>query len=128
MKLVNEKTDSHFVLKSGRSGFLNEKRMCKLIMNETKYLEYYMDSRIYTSEQVQESIEETKKEFPNKKIKVTLALNDFGVYIITFKFENKNNYFNKLIIKLKSKFKRQMLLNEYKEYGQYKTTKIYRPY
>ena len=97
-------------------------------MRETKYLEYYMDSRMYTSEQVQESIEETKKEFPNKKIKVTLALNDFGVYIITFKFENKNNYFNKLIIRLKSKFKNQMLLNEQKVYGQYRTTKNYKPY
>ena len=103
-------------------------------MGKTKYLEYYMDSRIYSSEQVQESIEETKKQFPNKKIKVTLALNDFGVYIITFKFENKNNYFNKLIIRLKSRFKKPMLLNEYLEqneqrtYGQYKTTKIYKPY
>ena len=97
-------------------------------MNKTKYLEYYMDSRIYSSEQVQESINETKKQFPNKKIKVTLALNDFGVYIITFKFENKNNYFHKLVIRLKSKFKKPMLLNEQSIYGQYKATKIYKPY
>ena len=62
-------------------------------MKQDKNLEYYFDSRIYTSEEIQKSIEQTKKDFPNKKVKVSIRLNDFGVYIITFKFENKNNYF-----------------------------------
>ena len=99
-------------------------------MKQTKCLEYYLDSRIYTTDEVSKSIEDTKKQFPNKKIKVTLALNDFGVYIITFRFENKNNYWNKIKIKLKSKIKRTVLLNEDNRriYGQYKQTKIYKPY
>ncbi len=101
---------------------------------EQKYLEYYLDSRIYSSEEVQQSIEETKKEFPNKKVKVTIALNDFGMYIITFKFENKNTYFNKIKIKLWQKFRKPLMLDNgnrsgERRYGQYKkSTKIYRPY
>ena len=85
---------------------ISMKRMCKY-MKQTKCLEYYLDSRIYTTDEVSKSIEDTKKQFPNKKIKVTLSLNDFGVYIITFRFENKNTYWNKIKIKLKSKIKKQ---------------------
>ena len=96
-------------------------------MNETKCLEYYLDSRIYSGEQIQESIDETKREFSNKKIKVRIGLNNFGVYIITFTFENKNNYLNKMKLKLAKKFKKP-LLPEHKIYGQYKQTGIYRPY
>ena len=61
-----------------------------------KCLKCYYDSSVYSSEQVQENIDEVKKQFPNKKIKVKLALNDFGAYVISFEFENKNNYWNKL--------------------------------
>lgn len=108
-------------------------------MYKNKCLEYYLDSRIYNSEEVQKSIDETKKEFPNKKVKVSIALNDFGVYIITFKFENKNTFFNRIKIKLRKKFKKPLLLgngnqdrleqySDKKRYGQYKSTKTYRPY
>lgn len=103
-------------------------------MENHKYLEYYLDSRIYSSEEVQKSIDETKKEFPNKKVEVNIALNDFGVYIITFKFENKNTYFNKIKIKFWKKFRKPLLLDNgnenkiEKRYGQYKATKTYRPY
>lgn len=104
-------------------------------MERNKYLEYYLDSRIYSSEEVQQSIEKTKKEFPNKKVKVTLSLNDFGMYIITFKFENKNTYFNKIKISLWNRFRKPLLLGNgsdkrktEKKYGQYKETRTYRPY
>lgn len=108
-------------------------------MEQNKYLEYYLDSRIYSSEEVQKSIDETKKEFFNKNVKVSIALNDFGVYIITFKFENKNTYFNRIKIRLWKKFRKPLLLDsggksrleQYSgknSYGQYKTTKTYRPY
>lgn len=108
-------------------------------MNQNKYLEYYLDSRIYSSEEVQRSIEETKKEFPNKKVEVSICLNDFGMYIITFKFENKNTYFNRIKIKLWRKVKKTLLLDTGSKsrlerycgenrYGQYKATKTYRPY
>lgn len=108
-------------------------------MNENKNLEYYLDSRIYSSEEVQKSIEETKRQFPNKKAKVSIGLNDFGMYIITFAFKNKNTYFNRIKIKLWTKLKNTLMvengnksrLEQYygkNRYGQYKKTKTYKPY
>lgn len=108
-------------------------------MNQNKNLEYYLDSRIYSKEEIQKSIEETKKEFSNKKVKVDVKLNDFGVYIITFQFENKSNFLNIIKIKLWKKFQKTLLLDNgsksrlekyYGEnrYGQYKATGTYRPY
>jgi len=108
-------------------------------MDQNKNLEYYLDSRIYSKEEIQKSIEETKKEFSNKKVKVSVKLNDFGVYIITFQFENKNNFFNKIRIKFWKKFQTTLLLNNESKsrlekyygknrYGQYKATGTYRPY
>ena len=108
-------------------------------MDQHKNLEYYLDSRIYSKEEIQKSIEETKKEFSNKKVKVSVKLNDCGVYIITFQFENKNNFFNKIRINLWKKFQKSLLrdnvsknrLEKYygeNRYGQYKATGTYRPY
>lgn len=108
-------------------------------MYQNKYLEYYLDSKIYSDEEVQKSIDETKKEFPNKEIKVDVSLNEFGVYVITLKFENKNTYFNRIKIMFKKKFQKQLLLGTGKKnrmekysgerrYGQYKSTGTYRPY
>lgn len=108
-------------------------------MEKNKNLEYYLDSRIYNSEDVQQSIEQTKKEFPNKKVKVSIALNEFGMYIITFQFENKYTFFNRIMIKIWTKFKKNLLLGsgsqndtkvypEPRRYGQYKATKTYKPY
>lgn len=102
-------------------------------MEKNKNLEYYLDSRIYSSKEVQKSIEETKKEFPNKEIDVSISLNEFGMYIITFRFENKNTYFNKIKVKLWKKFREKTGSDKkenhtQKSYGNYKTTKTYRPY
>ena len=112
-------------------------------MNKTKYLEYFMDSKIYSKDEVQKSIDETKKEFPNRQIDVQVQLNKFGVYIITFTFNKKNSFIRKIFIKLKFRKKNNLLLTENtkknkiqkryekynnKVYGQYKTTHTYRPY
>ena len=114
-------------------------------MNRTKYLEYYMDSKIYSKNEVQKSIDETKKEFPNRQIDVQVHLNKFGVYIITFTFNKKNSFIRKIFIKLKFRKKNNLLLTEESEikqdkvqkrfekynnktYGQYKATHTYRPY
>ena len=67
-------------------------------MNNNKYLEYYMDSKVYSNEEIQNSISETKKQFLKKDINVNIHLNEFGVYVITYEFENKNTYFNKMKI------------------------------
>lgn len=87
-------------------------------MNKDKCLEYYLDSRIYNLEEVQKNIEKTKQEFPKKEIKVNISMNQYGMYIITFYFENK---------KMKKTKKR---LEKYygNNYGKYKTTPIYKPY
>lgn len=114
-------------------------------MNQSKCLEYYYDSRVYSDEEIHTSIEETKKEFSNKKVYVDVTLNSFGVYVITFSFENKNNLFHKIQLKFKKKTKkekkRKPLLLESKnreqtrlekyygnQYGKYKNTKKYKPF
>lgn len=81
-------------------------------MNKTKYLEYYMDSKLYSKDEVQKSIDETKKEFPKKEINVQVQLNKFGVYIITFTFKNRNNFIKNIFIKFKLKKKNKLLLLE----------------
>ena len=108
-----------------------------------KCLEYYMDSKIYTTEQVQTSIDETKKEFANKEVYSEVSLNEFGVYVITFYFESKNTIWNRIRIFFKRKDNKKLLLErETKQdktksrlekyygntYGKYKETKTYRPY
>ncbi len=109
-------------------------------MQPNKNLQCYLDAKVYSGEEVRKSIEETKKEFPNKKVKVSIALNEFDMYIITFQFENKNKFFHTIMIKIWRKFKKIRLLengkkeklerypNNQKNYGQYKQTKTYRPY
>ncbi len=98
-------------------------------MEANKCLEYFFDSRIYSTEDIQKSIEETKKEFSNKEIKVNIELNEFDVYIITFEFEDKDTYLDKMKINLKNplvaiaKRKHKSRLERY-----YQETKTYRPY
>lgn len=84
-------------------------------MNSNKYLEYYLDSKVYSNEEVQNSIDKTKKEFPNKNIKVEVFLNEFGVYVITFEFENKNTYFNRIKVLLRKKHNNKLMLEGNKE-------------
>ena len=100
-------------------------------MQQNKYLEYFLDSRIYNHEDVQKSIEETKKEFSNKEIEVRIELNEFNVYIITFKFEDKDTYLNR--IKWKKNLKNPLVLmarrkNKSRLEKYYQETKTYRPY
>ena len=77
-------------------------------MEKTKCIEYYLDSKIYSNEDVQKNIEETKKEFPKKDIKVDVKLNQFGMYVITYNFENKNTLFNKIILFFRKKSTRTL--------------------
>lgn len=82
---------------------------------KNKHLEYYMDSKIFSKNEVQKSIDDTKKEFPNKEVEVQVSLNKFGVYVIKFTFKNKNSFIKNIFIKLKLKRKNKLLLTENKE-------------
>ncbi len=123
-----------------------------------KYLEYFMDSRIYSEQDIIKNIEETKRDFSNKNIKTNVMLNRFGIYEIVFEFKEKDTYINKFKIwfaknrnKLKfdykirddiekenkNKNKNKNKINSHEErmakytgvkYGMYKQTKEYKPY
>lgn len=84
-------------------------------MNSNKCLEYYLDSKLYSDEEVQNSIDKAKKEFPNQNIKVNVFLNEFGVYIITLEFENKRTFFNRIKIFFRKKHNDKLLLSGNKE-------------
>ena len=66
--------------------------MLIIMKNTSKCLEYYLDSKVYNYEDVEKNIEETKKDFPKKKFSVNVTTNSFGMYVITFNFENKKTY------------------------------------
>ena len=122
--------------------------MLIIMKNTSKCLEYYLDSKVYNYEDVEKNIEETKKDFPKKKITVNVTINSFGMYVITFIFENKETWFSKIILYFKRK--KVLLLQEanannknnnfekeenkrlekaYRnQYGKYKSTGIYKPY
>ena len=108
-----------------------------------KYLEYYMDSRIYTKEDIKKTIENTKKDFYGKKFEVNVFLNRFGIYEIVFEFKTNESMFTK--IRLWFRQNRQKMLSESSygsqkkqksrlekyygnTYGKYKETKEYKPY
>lgn len=125
-------------------------------MLKQKIVENYFDSKIYSNQEILRSIEETKKEYSKKIVDIDIRLNEFGVYVVTYYFKNKDNIFQKIFIKIKQKAKKNktVLLQEKsltygkltkderkKEkikrrmekysgniYGVYKETRTYRPY
>ena len=125
-------------------------------MLKQKIVESYFDSKIYSNQEILRSIEETKKEYSKKIVDIDIRLNEFGVYVVTYYFKNKDNNFQKIFIKIKQKAKKNktVLLQEKsltygkltkderkKEkikrrmekysgniYGVYKETRTYRPY
>lgn len=95
-----------------------------------KCLEYYLDSRIYDREAVEKSIEQAKQEFPEKEVDINIYLNEWGVYVITLYFRNKNNILNIVNHKIKPKNVEYayQLDGKTRKYGQYKKTGTYRPF
>ena len=77
-----------------------------------KVIENYYDSKIYTNSEILEDIKETKKEFSEKKVDVDISINDYGVYIVTYYFKNKENIFQKIMIKIKQRKKKRPLLDK----------------
>lgn len=100
-------------------------------MNNSKRLEYYLDSKKYDYESVQKSIDATKKEYEKKEVEVNVQINKYGMYIITFYFKNKDSFFNKIRLYFRRKNKLLLQENNKKEeykYGKYKSGTIYHPY
>lgn len=85
--------------------------------NKIKCLEYYFDSKICDESDITKNIEMKKREFPKKKIRVSVTLNEYGTYIVRFEFLN-----NQIAI-----FKHKTKKVTKKIYGQYKETKKYAP-
>lgn len=83
-------------------------------MLKQKIVEDYFDASMYSNQEILQRIEETKKEFSKKIVNVDINLNEFGVYVVTYYFKNKNNVFQKIMIKLKgkNKEKKKVLLKE----------------
>ena len=84
-------------------------------MKQKKIFENYFDAKIYTGEQIEESIKETKKEFAKKVVDVDISLNEFGVYVVTYYFEVKDHFWQKIMIKLKQRKKKKAMLYFQKE-------------
>lgn len=86
-------------------------------MLKQKIVEDYFDASMYSNQEILQRIEETKKEFSKKIVNVDINLNEFGVYVVTYYFKNKNNVFQKIMIKLKgkNKEKKKVLLKEKNE-------------
>lgn len=99
-------------------------------MLKQKILEDYFDASMYSNKEILQRIEETKKEFSKKIVNVDINLNEFGVYVVTYYFKNENNIFQKIMVKLKSKNKKnksnkKILLNEKnKPLNEYKEIKV----
>ena len=125
-------------------------------MLKQRVVENYFDSKIYSNQEIMQSIEETKKEYSKKIVDVDINLNEFGVYVVTYYFKNRDNIFQKIFIKIKQRRKKNktiliqerslryenMTREERKQekirkrmekysgnkYGVYKQTRTYKPY
>ena len=125
-------------------------------MLKQKIIENYFDATSYTNQEIMEKIEETKKEFSKKITNIDINLNEFGVYVVTYYFEVKENLFQKIFIKIKhrknknkikllqektvdfnkksreerkkEKIKKRLEKYSGNKYGVYKETKTYKPY
>ena len=126
-------------------------------MKKQKIVENYFDSKVYSNQELLQNIEETKNEYSKKIVEVDIRLNEFGVYVVTYYFKNRDNIFKKIFIKIKKKARKNKIIllqdksyryekmktreerknekirkrmKKYSEstYGLYKKTKTYKPY
>ena len=88
-----------------------------------KCVEYYFDSKKYDKFEVLENMKKEQLEFERKKAKISVYLNDYGIYVATLKFiNNEISIINSKIIpiiedKMKIKIKRKTRIRKtYKGY------------
>lgn len=102
------------------------------MIKERKCLEIYLDSKQNGNEEIEKKIKEARKEFPKKEISTHVSLNEFGMYVITLDFRNRDNYWNRLRERRNARktllIEEKMLNNNQKNYGEYKATKTFKPY
>ena len=71
-----------------------------------KILEYCYDSEQYNAEDIMKEIDETKKKFENRTATAHVTLNEWGAYVVTFRFvEKEKKPFLKKRENKKEKFK-----------------------
>lgn len=74
-------------------------------MQNRKCLEYCYDSKQYTYQELMRLIEKKKSEFENRKIEVTVTLNEWGIYLVTYCFEKEKKEVLKKILKKSNQIK-----------------------
>ena len=104
-------------------------------MENMKTVQYFFDSINFNQIEILNTLEkERETEFENKKAKIDITLNEFGVYVATLTFEknkrfiNQKDKLNKQKNKKISKYEKLINSQEERIYGRYKATKEYRPY
>lgn len=69
---------------------------------EIKCMEYYFDAKNYNKIEILQALEEElKKEFLNKKAKIRIQKNAYGIYVASLIFQNKRKKKEKLNLKSK---------------------------
>ena len=92
-------------------------------MENKKTVELYLDPQTYTEEQMMESIQKAVKEFSKKDVRVNININEWGVYVVTLEYIDKQNYINRIKNRIRLNKKQKML----KKYTEQVIQKIYEP-
>ena len=107
-----------------------------------KCVEYYFDSKEYNKLQVIENMKREEIGFEKKKAKISIKLNEYGIYVAQLRFLNNqlsiinNEMISKIVekrkIRNKSKIRKtykgyETYNGNNKIYGQYKATRTYEP-
>lgn len=84
------------------------------MIEEKKTVELIMDPHTYSQEEMIENIENAICEFSNKEVRVTIAINEWGVYVVTLDYMDKDTRINKMKYRRKLN-KKKKVLKRYKE-------------
>ncbi len=127
-----------------------------MVKDNVKTVELYLDPQQYSEEEIIYNVEQAIREFANKDVRLNVDINEFGVYVVRIDYIDKDTYFNKIKYKIRAN-RNQRISKKYtdrikesirvpanqiliapitesiptyekRKYGEYKETKLYRPY
>ena len=84
------------------------------MLENKKTVELYLDPQQYTEEEMIKSIEQSVNEFSKKDVRVNIDINEWGVYVITLDYIDRDTYLNKLKYKRRLN-RKQKILKKYSE-------------